>query len=294
MTPAVIITSAVFWTRSGPDAFSVSEAFTALSIVALVATPMANLMGSIPNFKASVACFDRIQTFLVSQGHQDQRLSTTSGDSSNCGPESDKHLASPQRQEHLDIELSPVPKASTTRVVLEHATFTLDGQTNPVLEDVTASFQSSSCTMLAGPVGSGKSSLLKGILSEIQLSSGTVTLKDPISSIAYCDQTAWLRNISVRDNIVGEGQFDERWYASVCYACALNSDISQFPSGDKSLVGSGGIALSGGQQQRVVSSIWMESMTSHLYVLIWLRSFCLGPCSSFVCAEADCTARRRL
>ncbi|KAF2995600.1 hypothetical protein E8E14_000809 [Neopestalotiopsis sp. 37M] len=251
MTPAVIITSAVFWTRSGPDAFSVSEAFTALSIVALVATPMANLMGSIPNFKASVACFDRIQTFLLSQGHEDQRLSTMSGCVSTSGPDSDKYLASPQPQEHLDIEHLPIPKASTTRVILEHATFTLNGRRNPVLEEITASFQSSSCTMLAGPVGSGKSSLLKGILSEIPLSSGTVTVKDPISSIAYCDQTAWLRNISVRDNIVGQGQFDERWYASVCYACALNADISQFPSGDESLVGSGGIALSGGQQQRV-------------------------------------------
>ncbi|ETS85549.1 hypothetical protein PFICI_03574 [Pestalotiopsis fici W106-1] len=237
MTPAVVITSAVFWTRSGPNAFTVSAAFTALSIVALVATPMANLMGSIPNFKASVACFDRIQTFLMLEGHEDRRVDTGGGNHSSSSTESDQP--------------SFRAKSSATRVSLEHSSFTLKGQTDPVLQDITASLQRSSCTMLVGPVGCGKSSFLKAILGEIRLSGGTLRVEDIGTSIAYCDQTAWLRNISIRDNIIGQGPFDERWYASVCHACALNVDISQFPLGDKSLVGSGGITLSGGQKQRV-------------------------------------------
>lgn len=219
---------------------------------------MANLMGSIPNFKASVACFGRIQTFLVSEGHEDKRIDTIGGNPSSSSSESDQHLVSPQGQEQLDIELSSVQKPSSTRLVLEHASFTLKGQTEPVLQDITVSLQRSSCTMLAGPVGCGKSSLLRGMLGEIPLSSGTVRFEDVSASIAYCDQTAWLRNISVRDNIIGQGQFDERWYASVFHACALNADISQFPLGDKSLVGSGGITLSGGQKQRVVGAAWSE------------------------------------
>ncbi|KAK6086081.1 ABC multidrug transporter [Seiridium cupressi] len=250
LTPAVVITAAVFWTKSGTDAFSVSEAFTALSIVALVASPMANLMGSIPNFKASVACFDRIQAFLVLESHEDRRIDTTGETPSTSASESD-HLVSPQKQEHSDIELPSIRKPHASRLVLEHANFTLKRQTEPVLQAVTVSLPRSSCTMLAGPVGCGKYSLLRGILGEIRLSGGTVRVEDVGASIAYCDQTAWLRNISVRDNIIGPGQFDERWYASVCHACALNADISQFPLGDKSLVGSGGITLSGGQKQRV-------------------------------------------
>ncbi|KAM0816280.1 putative ABC transporter FUM19 [Seiridium cardinale] len=250
LTPAVVITAAVFWTKSGTDAFSVSEAFTALSIVALVASPMANLMGSIPNFKASVACFDRIQAFLVLESHEDKRIDTTGETPSSSASESD-HLVSPQRQEHSDIELPSIRKPHATRLVLEHANFTLKSQTEPVLQGITVSLPKSSCTMLAGPVGCGKSSLLRGILGEIRLSGGTVRVEDVGASIAYCDQIAWLRNISIRDNIIGPGQFDERWYASVCHACALNADISQFPLGDKSLVGSGGITLSGGQKQRV-------------------------------------------
>lgn len=258
MTPAVVVTAAVFWTRSGPGAFTVSEAFTALSIVALVASPMANLMGSIPNFKASVACFDRIQDFLVSEGHEDKRIDTVGENLPSSSSESDEYLVSPQRQEQVDIELSSVRRSSPTPLVLEHASFTLKGQTEPVLQDITISIQRSSCTMLAGSVGCGKSSLLRGILGEIRISSGTVGFEDASESIAYCDQTAWLRNMSVRDNIIGQGQFDERWYASVLHACALNVDISQLPLGDNSLVGSGGITLSGGQKQRVVGTAWSE------------------------------------
>lgn len=248
-----MITAAVFWTKS--DEFSVSEAFTALSIVVLVASPMANLMGSIPNFKASVACFDRIQDFLALESHEDKRIDTIGETQSSSASESD-HSVSLQRQEHSDIELSSIRKPHAPRLVLEHADFTLKSQTEPVLQGITVSLPKSSCTMLAGPVGCGKSSLFRGILGEIRLSGGTVRIEDVGASIAYCDQTAWLRNISIRDNIIGPGKFDEKWYAPVCHACALNADISQFTLGDKSLVGSGGITLSGGQRQRVVSTKW--------------------------------------
>ncbi|KAK9420894.1 putative ABC transporter FUM19 [Seiridium unicorne] len=225
----VVITAAVFWTKSGTDAFSVSEAFTALSIVALVASPMANLMGSIPNFKASVACFDRIQAFLVLESHEDRRIDTTGETPSTSASESD-HLVSPQKQEHSDIELPSIRKPHASRLVLEHANFTPKSQTEPVLQAITVSLPKSSCTMLAGPVGCGKSSLLRGILGEIRLSGGTVRVEDVGASIAYCDQTAWLRNISIRDNIIGPGQFDERWHASVSCLCTQRRYLS-IPSG---------------------------------------------------------------
>lgn len=73
------------------------------------------------------------------------------------------------------------------------------------------------------------------------------------SSIAYCDQTPWLQNISIRDNITGQSPLDDKWLASVIRSCALDEDISMFPQGDLTIVGSGGVALSGGQKLRVVS-----------------------------------------
>jgi len=73
------------------------------------------------------------------------------------------------------------------------------------------------------------------------------------SSMAYCDQTPWLENRSIRDNILGQSPLDEKWLATVLEACALDEDVRMFPLGDLTLVGSGGVSLSGGQKQRVVS-----------------------------------------
>lgn len=85
---------------------------------------------------------------------------------------------------------------------------------------------------------------------EVQLIAGSLSLI--AGSIAYCDQTAWLRNTSIRDNIVWYGTFDESWYNSVLDACMLRKDLEQFSKGDLHYVGSNGMGLSGGQKHRVV------------------------------------------
>ncbi|GJN76137.1 hypothetical protein PLICBS_010249 [Purpureocillium lilacinum] len=102
---------------------------------------------------------------------------------------------------------------------------------------------------IGGLFGSGKSTLLKAMLGEARLLRGHVHLAR--GPVAYCDPTAWLRLGSVRDNILGPSKFDEKWYATVLRACALERDVSQLDDGDMTCVGSGGNALSGGQKQRV-------------------------------------------
>jgi ABC-type lipoprotein export system ATPase subunit len=103
--------------------------------------------------------------------------------------------------------------------------------------------------MVVGPVGSGKSTLLRAILGEVPLLQGSI--KRLSSPVAYCDQVPWLQNISIRQNIVGQDQFDKAWYQAVVSACALDIDMQQLPEGDQTLVGTGGVSLSGGQKQRV-------------------------------------------
>jgi len=254
MTPAVVVTAAIFWTRS--DGFTVSEAFTALSIVSLVATPLANLMGSYPQIISSIACFDRIEDFLISDEQRDARLV----------PNADHHDETNENPTAFDLgdrtemeipRTRDTGKEDSSRILLQinDITVIVRGREDPVMKALTLSIPAKSCTMIVGPVGCGKSTLLKVILGEIAPSQGTIHLARDGASAAYCDQTAWLRNISIRDNIVGEEDFDQEWYARVIHACALQRDIIRFPKGDNSLVGSGGITLSGGQKQRVVRTM---------------------------------------
>ena len=55
----------------------------------------------------------------------------------------------------------------------------------------------------------------------------------------------------MRDNILFGKPYDAYKYRKVIKCCALEHDMTQWPSGDKTLVGEKGVALSGGQKARV-------------------------------------------
>lgn len=101
---------------------------------------------------------------------------------------------------------------------------------------------------IVGPVGSGKTSLLQGLVGEMRRTSGTVEWG---GSVAYCAQTAWIQNASIRENITfGRPFVAARYWAAVRASC-LEADLDALPHGDMTEVGERGITLSGGQKQRV-------------------------------------------
>ncbi|KAJ5117114.1 hypothetical protein N7526_011223 [Penicillium atrosanguineum] len=106
--------------------------------------------------------------------------------------------------------------------------------------------------ILVGPVGCGKSTFLKGLAGDTPVLEGELFVKYP--DLAFCEDTPWLSNSSIRSNIVGEyssSTFDPDWYRTVVSACALDFDLEKMPANDKTLVGSKGSKLSGGQRQRI-------------------------------------------
>ena len=104
-------------------------------------------------------------------------------------------------------------------------------------------------TMISGPVGSGKSNLLRVLLGEIAAKSGNVT--NLASSVGYCSASPWLRNVTIKENIVGDKELDDPWYQTVIYLCDLAPDLALLPRGGDTRVGSRGVTLSGGQKHRV-------------------------------------------
>ncbi|KAE8321596.1 P-loop containing nucleoside triphosphate hydrolase protein [Aspergillus sergii] len=103
-----------------------------------------------------------------------------------------------------------------------------------------------------GAVGSGKSTFLRGLAGETPVLEGELFIKHP--DLAFCEQTSWLTNTSIRENIIGEdllSVFDAQWYHTVVRACGLEPDLKRMPAGDETLVGSKGAKLSGGQKQRI-------------------------------------------
>ncbi|KAK0636055.1 P-loop containing nucleoside triphosphate hydrolase protein [Bombardia bombarda] len=110
----------------------------------------------------------------------------------------------------------------------------------------------SQLTMIVGPVASGKSTLCKALLGETPTAQGRVLLNASFSrKVGYCDQTPYLSNTTIRENIIGFSPFDQTRYDEVIDASVLRADLSLLPQGDLTNVGSSGITLGGGRKQRV-------------------------------------------
>ncbi|KAG6898212.1 hypothetical protein C0992_003324 [Termitomyces sp. T32_za158] len=101
---------------------------------------------------------------------------------------------------------------------------------------------------IVGAVGSGKTSLLQGIIGEMRKTAGSVKFG---GTVAYCPQTAWIQNATIRENICFGRPFEEKKYWKAVDDSCLGPDLEMLPNGDLTEVGEKGISLSGGQKQRV-------------------------------------------
>ncbi|WFD27284.1 hypothetical protein MNAN1_002280 [Malassezia nana] len=117
------------------------------------------------------------------------------------------------------------------------------------MEQVNLQIRRGHLCAIIGPVGSGKSSLLLGAIGEMRKASGDVTWSSP--RVAFCSQSAWIQNATVRDNIVFGQPWDEKRYWSCVERAELMSDLAQLQGGDMTEIGEKGVTLSGGQKQRV-------------------------------------------
>ncbi|ODM90032.1 Multidrug resistance-associated protein 4 [Orchesella cincta] len=116
------------------------------------------------------------------------------------------------------------------------------------LSALNATLKGDKVVIIAGPCGSGKSSLLNLLLGELPLDGGKVSIQGRLS---YSPQEAWVFAGSVRQNILFGRPFDQKKYDEAVTAAALLDDFKQLDYGDETIVGERGVSLSGGQKARV-------------------------------------------
>lgn len=202
--------------------------------MSVLVTPVSELVSGMPNLASALECCSRIQNYVTAEKRVDFRQFTSNGKVSNL-ENRDGNVVTDSR---IAIDLRQV-----------NAGWSSDGR---VFRGLTVQIPVGTLAMIVGPVGCGKSTLLQILLGEGILHNGSVTLST--DDIAYCDQVPFLRNGSIRQNIIANMEYNQPWYDSCLQACALDVDIQQFARGDETLVGNKGIALSGGQRQRLVCS----------------------------------------
>ncbi|KAG5204287.1 hypothetical protein JEQ12_002263 [Ovis aries] len=118
----------------------------------------------------------------------------------------------------------------------------------PTLQGLSFTVKPGELLAVIGPVGAGKSSLLRALLGELPLSQGKVSV---LGRIAYVSQQPWVFSGTVRSNILFGKKYEEDRYEEVIKACALKEDLQNLKEGDLTVTGDGGTPLSEGHKARV-------------------------------------------
>lgn len=238
---ATFVIFAIQASVSGSERLTTSQTFSSLSITSLLTSPAEEFLQTLPMIGMATGCLERIEKFLLSDSCDDRRLIQ--------GP---KPAAGIQETES-GIELQSLVRNSADVVLsLRNTSIKPSSSSSTAVHNIDLDVIKGSLTMVVGVVGSGKSTLLKGIIGELQCETGSIIAN--FKSSAYCSQTPWLQNTTVRKIVTGydnPAEEDFQWYNSVLHACAFDHDVLDLPDQHETIIGSRGVTLSGGQKQRL-------------------------------------------
>ncbi|KAK0634859.1 putative ATP-binding cassette transporter [Bombardia bombarda] len=231
-----------------------AQAFASLALIGLVTNPVLLFCQAFPSCMQAVACFGRIEAYLFRKPVSPP-LPLPSPPPADVSP-SPGSLESLQNNVPLSTQSQPAPPTSeqTPLVRFERAdiSWSADDASEIVLRGLSLTIRPG-FTAIVGPVASGKSTLLASMVGETILKDGGGgSATSSLTGVAFCSQTPWIMNDTIRHNITGGlGVFDQKWYDFSVARSGLQADIATMHGGDLAVAGSQGGSLSGGQRQRV-------------------------------------------
>lgn len=276
---AVSLSTFAAYVFSGNE-LDVATALTSLALFDILRFPLFILPTTIFRFVEAGVSMERVRSFLMCEEHDpidsgelDEigsiRMSTLSSvyeslkpqfKEEDSGQEGSKELA--EKDWELSLLQSQLDEAEMKIKQLTRVNNKKNGKEQNVPEESeSADFEAySSSNMLClkrinfeckpgelvavvGEVGSGKSSLLNGILGETRKLSGNIEVN---GKLAYFSQNPFILNATVKANILFSHVNDpvnEAKYKRAIECCALKHDLEMLPNGDQTEIGEKGITL---------------------------------------------------
>ncbi|MCX7834864.1 MAG: ABC transporter ATP-binding protein/permease [bacterium] len=133
---------------------------------------------------------------------------------------------------------------------------------NPIVRNLSFQLEKGKITALVGPIGSGKTTVLEGLLGELEPLQGTISIngipiheierESRLKRIGYVPQESLLFSGTIRENIqLGDPLLNDSIIHASLTASCLWDELQHFPLQENSIIGQRGIELSGGQKQRL-------------------------------------------
>ena len=131
-----------------------------------------------------------------------------------------------------------------------------------VIKNITFSIKSGETIGIVGPTGSGKSTLIRQLLREFNLTSGEIKIdgidikeykiEDIRNLVGYVPQNHILFRRSINDNIlIGDPSANNQTLQKAMIMADFQKDLSNLSEGSSTMVAELGESLSGGQKQRL-------------------------------------------
>ncbi|OJJ96437.1 hypothetical protein ASPACDRAFT_54364 [Aspergillus aculeatus ATCC 16872] len=242
LAPPVTLAICALGAKEG-QGLNLNSTYTTLTLISLAASPVNVFIRALPAMNTALASLTRIQEYLRSESRRDSRIFTEDPRAS--------VQESQATSESIELaDMSPPRHHNSAEVIAaREVSFSWNQSASFSIHNINVSFHENQFYFIIGPVGCGKSTLVKGILGETPLTKGLLLARH--RETAFVDQTPWICNMSFRDNVVGASPYTETWYHQVVSACGLDQDVAHLPHGHATKVGSSGISLSGGQKQRL-------------------------------------------
>lgn len=224
LTPALIVVSTFSAFIYSKGFITAQIAFESMAIFNILRFPVSFLPDSIRMLVVAKVSYKRFVEFLgIPEVQNNNNLKITSN--------SEKL----ENSENFDIRV-------------ENASFSFNEDLAPFFKNIDLHIDKPGIHIIIGANGSGKTQFLLSLINENILTTGNLEIS---GKVCYVPQTPWIRNSSLRNNIIEENDRNEEKYDMVKNLCELDHDIELLPDGDYTEIGEKGVNLSGGQKQRV-------------------------------------------
>ena len=259
----ITVTTATGSTKAGPNATAeVTTAthqplslFTVFMLMALMKelrpTISMKVVQGLCYMSETTVSIDRIQRFLTFPLSNKEGEDGDDYSSVFCNVECSKHLGMSRKYStYTASEVATKEDNQEYGCKVADLNISMESREgrNYILRGIDFAAARGSLVVLAGPVGSGKSSLIRAIIQEESCIEGQVTCT---GTVAYAPQTTWIFPGTIQENILFRETFDEDRFTAVVKACALDKDLENFPNAEQTVIGEKGAVLSGGQRARV-------------------------------------------
>ena len=212
----------IFGIRAGTVTYGMMTAF--LQLVGQVQRPIAEFGRQIPAFIQAITSIERLMDLLELEQE-------------------------PLEKQHM------LPGAPAISV--QHVTYAYPGTNNPVLNDFSCDFPAGAMTVIAGPTGAGKSTLIRLVLGLLKPADGTVTVGGfPAGgalrgNFMYIPQGNSLLSGTIRSNLLLAAPSASEDELRQALTTAMASFVFDLPQGLDTPCGEIGSGLSEGQAQRI-------------------------------------------